>query len=470
MSKQIIIKKNALSTEMAVLLNDEFISYYVESNTETNWQNCIVVGQVQQIVKNLNAVFIDFGENKNGMLHFKQIPEDYLKQIKQGYTLPVQITKQNEGAKGNKLTAKLNLTGKHLICLPFESGVYFSKKITQQPFKKAVKEVLEALEYGFIVRTHAIYIPIDEIIQDARNLIDTAHHLIEQGQYMTKGNILYEEQSSIFQMLIEQLIKQEPLEIICNTRETENEIQRLIKDYGKPDSVSLKCLENEKNLFSIYSLSKKIDQLTQRKIWLKNGGNLIIDYTEAMTVIDVNSAKAILTKNAEKAVLELNKEATKEAILQILRRNLSGMILVDLVEMKNPENATTIYQYAKQLLKAYDEGSTQVYPLTELGLLQFARTKKYHSIPHQLLSYCPKCQTNHSQESFLAKLMQLEKQLQNVTLQEGQQPVYLKVSSAYYKKIMSEHLIERLEAVYPIKIEIEKERMLENQVICQFYQ
>lgn len=468
MAKQIILKQNTLTREMAYLIDQELIYYYVESTTERNWQNCIVVGQVQNIVKNLKAVFIDYGQDKKGLLHFKQIPNHYLNQIKQGYLLPVQITKQNSGSKGDKLTAKLNITGKHLICLPFEPGIYFSKKIKDATFKAKLKQVLEelAVPYGFIIRTHAAQMSIEEILEDAKVLSDKTKCLLETGQYLVKGSMLYEEHTSIEQMLIEQLIKRNPLEIICDKQETQEQVKQLINSYGDATCVQLNCLEAEHNIFSNFGLTKKIEQLTKRKIWLKCGGNLMIDETEAMTVIDVNSARAILIKDAEKALLELNKEAIKESILQILRRNLSGIILVDLIETND---ATTLYQYAKTLLKDYEDDLIMVYPLTELGLLQFSRTKKQYSITQKLLESCSTCHRPHSQNSLLANLMKLETQLKSISLQEVKQTVYLGASPNDYEKMVKNHIIERLEEVYPIQIELEKTPLAENQILCQFY-
>lgn len=472
MNRKILIKKNALSMEMALLIDDELTQYYVESALEENWQNSIAIGQVRQIVKNLKAAFVDYGADKNGMLHFKQIPEVYLPKLQQGYCLPVQITKQNIGEKGHKLTAKLNLIGKYLVCLPFEPGIHLSKKINpslKEPIKRALIDELNT-SYGFIVRTHASEATIEEIIEDAKKLIAKVDKLLSSSKYLVKGSILYQEPTPIYQMLIEQLTKAGNLEIIYNDEVLRSSIEELIKDYAPSKVIKISYCTDQKAIYSIYGITKKVEQLTRRKIWLKNGGNLIIDYTEAMTIIDVNSAKAILTKNPDKAILELNKEATKEAILQIMRRNLSGMIIVDLVEMRNPQYKIEIYEYAKMLLEKYDDSLTKVYPLTELGLLQFSRTKKYQCVPHQLLDTCSKCHISYGTDSFLMSIMQLEEQLKGIAPQEGRQAVYLQVASSIYDKIIEQNVLSCLEATYPVKIEMEKRHFeAEKNILCQFY-
>ena len=473
MNKKILIKKNALSMEIALLIDDELTQYYVDSMLETNWQNKIVMGQVSQVVKNLKAAFIDYGVDKNGMLHFKQIPEDQLKRVQQGYLLPVQITKQNIGEKGHKLTAKLNITGKYLICLPFEAGIHLSKKIHDPAMRDQIKGTLETklgTHYGFIVRTHACGVPIEKIIEDAQHLMDQTNALLQSSPYLTKGSILYEEPPAIYQMLIEELIKGKELEVVCNDEQTMNEVQNIVSDYGDEEKVRIQCHTDRQNLFSDYGVSKKIEQITKRKVWLKNGGNLVIDYTEAMTVMDVNSAKAILTKNPEKAAFELNKEATKEAIVQILRRNLSGMIIVDLVEMKSASQKQAIYDYAQSILDGFGDSLTKVYPLTELGLLQFSRTKKYECMVHKLQDECLRCHTPYGENSFLKEIMKLEKQLSHVALQETRQAVYLEVPPDFYERMVNEKVISRLEDYYPVKIEMKKRDVWQEKcILCQFY-
>ena len=474
MNKKIIIQKNVLTTELALLINDEFVQYYIESALESNLQNKIVMGQVMQIVKNLNAVFVDYGDEKNGILHFKQIPELYKNKLNIGSRLPVQIVKQNIGEKGHKLTSKLNLTGKYLVCLPFEEGINISKKITKTAYRERLKMHIENAvgnEYGFIVRTHAREVTIEEIVEDAKELVCTANQILQGKDFLSKGTVLYEEPSVIYQVLMEYLEKNIPIEIVCNDRDYINTLQGLIAKYSHVDVTKITLREERQSIFSNYSLQKKIDELLKRKIWLKNGGNLIVDYTEAMTIMDVNSAKAVLTKNPDKATLELNKEATKEAILQILRRNLSGIIIVDLVEMKHMHHKDEIFEYAKRLIEDYGDKRTKVYPLTELGLLQFSRTKKYQCIPHQLLGQCTGCHMPYIKGSFLFEMMAVEHKLKSLQLEDDRQALFLEAHPDFYNILKSSEITSLLEAYYPVKIQLEKGSTGENKkILCQFYQ
>lgn len=474
MSRKIVIQKNVLSIQLGLIKEDEFINFMLCSSLEEDLQNKIVIGQVMQVVKNLKAVFVDYGGDKNGMLHFKQIPECLQDKVQIGSRLPVQITKQNIGDKGHKLTAKLNISGKYLVCLPYEPGINISRKITDASYRAQIKSALMHLggakDFGFIVRTHAQNVSMEEVLADAKELIERAHKLTETSAYLAKGSVLYEEPSLVMQLVFEQVMLEDDITIICDDAAYLNTIKNQIKGYTTRATVDYMYYDGEIALWSAYNLQKKLDQLLKRKIWLKNGGNLVIDYTEAMTIVDVNSAKAVLTKSHDKAMLELNLQAVHEVILQILRRNLSGIILVDLVEMKQEAHKLAVYEYAKRCLESYEDYRTKVYPLTELGLLQFSRTKKYQCLPHQLLEACEGCEMPYKQTSFLYALIELEQKIKQVKDVTHTQMVYVEAAPEDIIKMQENHVVALLEAQYPITMQLVKKAPDKNKrILCQFY-
>lgn len=474
MKTKILIEKNALTVQLAIIREDEFVAFHVYSLFEQELQNKIIIGEVKQIVKNLKAVFVDYGDKKNGMLHLKQIPDYFLKRVQVGSLLPVQIVKQNTGEKGHRLTSKLNLSGHYLVCLPFEPGINISKKITDEKKRKFIKEQLGSIsnkaQYGFIVRTHAEHIAPEKLKQEAEMLVAKVNHLLQIEDYLTKESVLYEEPNSICQIILDQLSFNKQIEIISQNQDYLEELKQVIRQDPRSESAEFICYEDKLPIWSYFGLSKKIEELTKRKVWLKNGGNLMIDYTEAMTVIDVNSAKAILTKNPEKAVLKLNTEAVEAAILQMLRRNLVGMVLIDLVEMKHKEHKKIVYETAQLLLEKYGESRTKVYPLTELGLLQFSRGQKYPSLAKQLTTSCTCCGMVGSYSSFLKELMEVENQLKTIKLSESRQQLLMQVSPAYYDQIISRDIVSILEASYPVVIKLTVKPIEQDRpILCQFY-
>ncbi len=475
MKRLILIEKTIPFTRVAVLTDYELTATYIDSNLNPDLQNKIIVGQVDKIVKNLNAAFVDYGEEKKGLLHLSQVPKAYQNKIHQGSRVPIQVVKQNEGEKGNKLTGKISLKGKYLVCLPFESGINVSKKIKSQSVRHLLKEVLSEFEshgYGFIVRTHAEHIDINAIREDAELLIKKTDHLMQIKDNLSKGTTLYEELPMYIQIVIETINYSEEAEVVCDDVDVARHLESVFQDYMNEEKIiKITMLDNEQDIFKIYDIQKEINNLQHRKIWLKNGGNIIIDYMEALTVIDVNSAKAILSSNHRKAVKELNHLAIKEAILQILRRNLSGIIIIDLIEMPSDEDKEEAYYYAKKIITESGDKRTRVFPITEVGLMQLSRSKKYTSIPAKIFTPCKICNSSTGDLSNEYQVYLIEKKIKFAAYHTSNQEVTIKSCEELFQYFKTYHLTQLLENKYGIKIHLTKmEKPQQENFLCVYYE
>lgn len=472
MRKKLLVEKHVVMTRIALLQEEEWTEFYTDFHIEEDLQDQVVIGQIEEVVKNLKAVFVNYGSDKNGMLHIKHIPEYYQARIHQGARLPIQVVKQNTGEKGHRLTGKINLKGRYLVCLPFEEGINISKKIKDETLRVKIKEKLEAVShYGFIVRTHARDANLEALVLDAKRLCEEADRLMQVKDHLEKGTVLYKAPPLALSVLLEELVHCEELELVSNDDSFLAEARVLVSEFGLEEKVAMTTFDKDEDMFSIYSLNKQMDSLLNRKIWLKNGGNLVIDYTEAMTIIDVNSAKAILTKNQRCAVVSLNELAVKEAFLQIQRRNLSGIILIDLVEMPHKEDREALYMYAKRLISHYGDSRSKVYPLTELGLLQVVRTAKYIPLHHKMLMSCGNCHIPYGQISLVYQMFLLEKKLKDISVHTVQKEVFISCEENLLQKIQEVGLKSKLEETYQLLLHIDKmEKTSKNMFLCQFYQ
>ncbi|PHV71492.1 hypothetical protein CS063_05445 [Sporanaerobium hydrogeniformans] len=473
MKKTILIEKSRVLTRMAYLQEGELIATYIDSPFEPELQNKILVGQVDQIVKNLKAVFVDYGAEKKGLLHFAQIPEEYRAKLKQGLRLPIQVTRLNKGDKGNKLTAKVSMQGRYMVCLPFEPGISISKKIKQSALREKLKEQIRQSckrEYGFIIRTEAMTCSIEDFEKELKDLIQKADQFMKSKDYLSKGSILYEELPTSLSWIFDHMTMQDEITLICDDADYSEKLKEVCHQYGYTDKkLDLQVLTEKSNLFFVYGIQKQWDKLFERKIWLKNGGNIVIDCTEAMTVIDVNSAKAILSKNARQAILELNQLAIQEGLLQVLRRNLSGIILMDLVEMTEAEDREAAYHYAKKILETYGEKRTLVYPLTELGILQCTRSKKQLSVGQKLLEGCNVCGAREGRYNMLYEAFLLEQKLKNLHEQTMQRQLYIHCHERLYDFLIENDILKQLEKTYDMTLFLEKSKELQGKAfLCQF--
>lgn len=471
MKKIILIEKTILFTRLAILLDDELIATYLESCLNPDHQNKIIIGQVDKVVKNLNAAFIDYEGDKKALLHLSQVPTVYKDKMHQGTRIPIQIIKQNEGQKGHKVTAKISIKGKYLVCLPFEQGVSVSKKIKSQLLRNTLKETVSELsphQYGFIVRTHAENMPIEDIKEDARQLINKVNHLMQVKDNLAKGSVLHEDFPMYVQIATENISGYEDVEVICDDLEMTKVLGEALSDYTKKDAaIKVTYFDKKDDLFDIYAIHKEMNSLQNKKIWLKNGGNIIVDYTEALTVIDVNSAKAIASNNHRKSVLELNQLAVKESILQILRRNLAGIIIIDLIEMPYVEDKEQIYLYAKKIIMQTGDSRTTVFPLTELGLLQISRSQKYTSIPRKIFASCFCCDNPQGAFSNEYCAYLIEKRVKSIAYKTTNQEITVQCSKEMLEFISAYKINELLQDRYNIKINLIKmEKTTKNKFLC----
>ena len=471
MKRQVIIDWSTTLIRVGVVDEGRLIGLEIMNQVNPSKQDWIIQGRVEKVVKNLKGVFVNFGEDKNGLLHLTQIPEIYKAKIQQGKRLPIQIKRENTGDKGHKLTANLNVKGDALIVMPFETGIYFSKKIKDEAVKTRIKTTLLAHQtqgYGFMVRTKAAEVSQEVLEDEILKLCQRTDKLILESQAVEQGTVLLKEVPKYIEVIKEQL--SEGHDVTCVTNHPT--IQEALRTYlGETfDSIDFKCMDKAENLFMLFSIEKAFESIFKNKIWLKNGGNIVIDYTEAMTIIDVNSAKAIQSKNQSKAVVELNQLAVEEAVGQIIKRNLSGIIIIDLVDFLERQEREAIVGYARNLLKKYGEKRSKIYPLTELDLLQIVRTKENLPYKNILQEECGLCRAQAGKMSALYHAFQVEKKIKHTQMHTESNKVFLTAKKEFLNYLKSTQIHTRLETVYGIKIELSEQNKMQEVYDIKYYE
>ncbi len=452
MDKQLVVDVTKGLTRIAVLEEGVLTHMYLDTPLHDNVQNRIVMGQVDKVVKNLNGAFINYGAQKNGLLQLKQVPPFYQNKIQQGARIPVQIKKEHTGDKGHKLTGFLTIQGYALVCMLYEPEICLSKKIRDQETRETLKTMLEEVaggQCGFMVRTKAMTLPIEVIRQEAHYLLEEAKQLMQIKDHVSRGTCLRQEEPLYIQVAMDHIKQEDTLVVVTNATEVEQKLEAKLGGVMGQVKRTYRTYDVYENCFKLLSIEKAFENLFKNKVWLKNGGNIVVDYTEAMTVIDVNSAKAVLTKNQQQGIRTLNELAIKESIHQILARNLSGMIVIDLVDMKTEADKREVFEYACAYSKRYDRERMTVYPLTELGLLQITRTKKYHSVK-DLVGKMP------SDKNKLYVQYQLEDKLRHIVCNTNQEKVYIYCCSWFYDFMMQPNHYQNLQEAYPLTIVWEK--------------
>ena len=388
---EILINKENDKKNIALLENGRLLEYYMDEENSNRNEGNIYVGVVKNIIKGMQAAFIDIGTEKNSFIHLKDILEKIDEKnlenitdnndkinitdvIKEGQRLLVQVKKDSNLQKGARVSTHINLPSKYIALMPNTDIITVSQKIEdkdeQERLIKLVKENLSP-ENGAIIRTSAEG-KEQEIIEDIRN-VEKRWEEIQTKFENNKGSKpkLIAKANGIFEKMIIDLPEKSVQKITLNSKEEYNNIIQFNKMNNYLSGIDIVLKENE-DVFDIYDVKKEISKIENRKIWLKCGGFITIDKTEALTAIDVNTGKYTGNKSVEDTVFKVNKEATVEIAKQLRLRDIGGIIIIDYIDMKNEKNKEEIQTLLEEKLKL-DRAKTQVEGFTKLDLMELTR-------------------------------------------------------------------------------------------------
>lgn len=344
-------------------INDEL--YRIQNFSDNSLIGNIYCGYVRDVVKNIDAAFVEFGDNLKGFLSLKNIE----KKPKPGDKILVQVTGDKIKTKDYALTLKLNLSSDNLVMVVGGSGISISRKITDNDTRNRLKSSLSSLdtgEYGFILRTSATDCSMDNILAQADLLKKQYEDILRKFNFSTPKALLFENNKIV--KACHEFINKYSGEIKTDNENVYKFLtnSRISATYSTDTSISL-CNK--------YALGKHLKNALSKKVWLKSGAYLVIEVTEGLTVIDVNTGKAEFHSNKEKTFEKINLEAALEISKQLRIRNISGIIIVDFINMSKKES----YQNLENILKSYvdcDYVKCNIWGMTHLGLMEISRQKK----------------------------------------------------------------------------------------------
>lgn len=381
MLELLINKQENLKTIMLVE-NGILVEKHEEHENQKRLEGNIYLGRVVNIVKGMNSAFVDIGEKRHSLLKAQDaLPKiDITKQqqeikpieqiLKTGDEIIIQIRKDGTLSKGAKVTTHINISGRFIVLMPNTSIITISQKIEDKEKRENLLELAKKnlpINMGAIVRTSGETATEEEIKTDIKSLVQKWNEIKEKAN-ITKNipSLLYDNNALIRRTVID-ILDRGLEKIIVNDKETYENIAEVLKQIK-----NIKLELKEENLFSMYSLDEQIEKMEHRKIWLKCGGFITIDRTEALTAIDVNTGKYTGKKDIEETIYKVNKEATIELAKQLRLRDIGGIIVVDYIDMHKEENKNSIENLLKNELKK-DRAKTQVVGFTKLNLLEMTR-------------------------------------------------------------------------------------------------
>ena len=389
--KEILINKEAKKKDILLLEDGELKEKYTESDNTNRIEGNMYVGQVKDVLQGMQAAFVDIGLKKNTFIHLKDIlpkvdvakeKEDFTKEnvkkiLKPGMPILVQVKKDFTNSKGAKVSTHLSINSRYIIFIPNTEIVTISKKIEDKNEKERLISIVKKYlpqNCGAIVRTSAQNKEEEKIKTDIEvaskkwDEIKKAYaKTVESNKY---PRILYKSHGVIKKLLLD-LIDKDLEKIILNNQEDYDYITKVVTEF-KADNIKVELKEGENLIENTPDLQKQIERAENRRVWLKCGGFIAIDKTEALTAIDVNSGKYIGKDNAEATIFKVNKQASIEIAKQLRLRDIGGIVIIDYIDMQEEEDKEKIINILTEELNK-DRSKTQVVGFSKLNLLEMTR-------------------------------------------------------------------------------------------------
>ncbi|MDD3401155.1 MAG: Rne/Rng family ribonuclease [Eubacteriales bacterium] len=432
MNKEILVDAIGFTTRVAVVENGTPVELYVDQEGSERLVGNIYLGKVQNVLPGMQAAFVNIGLEKNAFLYagdvfFPGDQYDKLEQIPQsrkindllnpGQNILVQVAKDPVGTKGARVTTHITLAGRSLVLMPTVDYVGVSHRIEKEEERTRLRKILNEIkpkDRGVIVRTASAGKTKEAFQEDIDSLLKLYADIEKRAKKSKAPKLMHAEQSLLFRTVRDLLMKDVD-RLFVNDKGAYDEL-REIADLMAPKLKARILFKDSEALFERYETEAKIDKALARKVWLKSGGYLIIDRTEALTIIDVNTGRFVGKDNLERTITATNCEAANEIAQQLRLRDIGGIIIVDFIDMEKEGNRQLVLQTLKGALKD-DHTRTHVFGFTHLGLVEMTRKKTGRSIGDTLQMICPYCQGDSKVLSPQSVFSKVRKQV--ISVQHG---------------------------------------------------
>lgn len=422
MGSEILINVGRGEKRVALLEGGQVVEFYVEREQDASLVGNIYKGKIVKILPGMQSAFVDVGLEKAAFLYVADIKTDTDEYaplfeeedkensvellskrgraemtidelIQEGQEILVQVSKDPIGSKGARVTSYVTLPGRYLVLMPDVDHIGISRRIAIEEERNRLKEIVEQLRpegYGLIIRTASEDSLEEDMKKDLEFLMLLWKNIQERKDRVPARGLLYSDLDLVFRS-IRDLMSQDVERLIIDSSDEYDRIIDFVKAYFPKLLHKITLYEETEPIFDAFGVELDISRALGRKVWLKSGGYIVVDQTEAMAVIDVNTGKFVGKEGLEDTILKTNLEAVKEIAYQIRLRNLGGIIIVDFIDMEQPENREKLFNAFVDAMKK-DRAKNTIFHITELGLIQMTRKRVRESLGRTLCTTCPYCE------------------------------------------------------------------------------
>jgi ribonuclease G len=340
--------------------------------------------------------------------------EDIPNIFKEEQEILVQVTKGPISTKGARVTTNLSIPGRYLVLLPNSTHIGVSKRVEEKPERDRLRQMMRTLHIprnmGAICRTVGAGMKPEQFQRDLDILLDSWSN--GQNQKRRAPYCVYQE-PDLAERTLRDCLTEDVDEIITDSKEVYERANELMQRYNMQGIVKIRLYDNPTPIFNKYNLTKQIDGIFSRKVNLPSGGYLVIDQTEALIAIDVNTGKNRTGKDQPETILATNMEAVKEIARQLRLRNVGGLVVLDLIDMRSKKDQMTVYKTLKELMSE-DRAKTKVYPISPLGLLEMTRQREDESFESAIFDDCPYCKGRGLIKSATSMSVEIQRRLNEI--------------------------------------------------------
>ncbi len=448
MNKELIINSAPTGVEIALLENKKLVELHHEKIDASFAVGDLYLGKVKKLIPGLNAAFVDVGFEKDAFLHYTDLSpyiKSLLKFTQQSMQNPpsangdfskftiepeilktgkitdvlsgkpplmVQILKEPIAAKGPRLSCEISLPGRYVVITPFNDIVAVSKKIHSSEERKRLHKIIESIKvknFGVIVRTAAEGKKVSELQEDLNNLVDSWKE-IQKNLYNAKPPVKIMSEQDKTTSMLRDLLNEDFNKIIVNDKNIYNDARAYIQKIAPDKQEIVTFSQNGTPIFDQYGVTKQVKSSFGKTVNLPSGAYLIIEHTEALHVVDVNSGYKSVSNNQEENALETNLEAAEEIARQLRLRDIGGIIVVDFIDMKLPENKKKVQEALERFMQP-DRAKHAVLPISKFGLMQITRQRMKPEMHINTSEICPSCKGTGKVTSTLLLQDEIENRL-----------------------------------------------------------
>jgi ribonuclease G len=496
-SKRIVINAGPIETRVAVQEGNLLTDLYLERHRHRSIVGSVYKGTVTNVLPGMQAAFVNIGLTKDAFLYAgdytasrgveaaalappplededpdvdadvevdeaepprREAMAPIEQVLSRGQDVLVQVSKESLGTKGARVTSFISLPGRYLVYMPQTQHVGVSRRIRDDRERDRLRAALRSLSLppgGYILRTNAEGKGESEFAADVEFLSRLWAQIQARYEQATPPAVLHEEADLTFRV-VRDLFSPEVDEFVVDSAEVHAKCLEYVRALVPALEDRVKLYTERAPIFDHYGIEKDIEKALRRRVWLKSGGYIVIDHTEALVSIDVNTGKYVGKRDFEQTVLKINMEAVTEVVRQIRLRDLGGIIIIDFIDMEVPEHREQVYKALKRAL-AEDKARTNVLEISELGLVEMTRKRVRQDLRALLSVTCPTCRgsgVTKSNETLAAEVYRVIQAKAAAESQPGHHEVVARVHpdlAAYFEEEGREDLA-RLEAALDVKV------------------